>query len=149
GLIAGGGQSVLSPARIQMEIQQFTNGVGSMPVTLYDGNVANLPGFCIPVPASSLNLNGSMRAFHLRSLGSSWVTSTPVAGGAFTRRIGSTDEAAECQVERTGRVVFYPGYIPSAGEQIAVCYRSSGRAVGRAVNAANQQSLTAASLPSV
>ena len=149
GLIAAGGQSVLAPGRIQMEIQQFVNGVGATPVTLYDGSVANLPGFCIPIPASSLNLTGSMRAFNVRNLGSGWVVSTPTIGSAYTRRVGSLAEAAECQVERTGKVVFYPGCIPAAGEQIAVGYRMIGRAVGRAVNAANQQTLTAANLPAV
>ena len=149
GLITAGGQSVLAPGRIQMEIQQFVNGVGATPVTLYDGSVANLPGFCFAVPVSSINLTGSMRAFNLRYLGSGWVFSTPVSGGGYSRRLGSATEAAECQVERTGKVVFYPGCIPVAGEQVAVSYRTIGRAVGRAVNAANQQTLAAAGFPTV
>jgi hypothetical protein len=111
--------------------------------------VAKLPGFCMAVPASSINLIGSMRAFHLSNLGSGWVVSTPVNGGAFTRRMGSTDEAAECQVDSSGKVTFYPGAIPAYGEQVAVSYRVKGRAVGRAVNEANQQVLAGAGLPSV
>jgi hypothetical protein len=58
-------------------------------------------------------------------------------------------EAAECHVERTGKVVFYSGYVPVAGEQIAVSYRTAGRAVGRAVNTASQQALTQAGTPAV
>ena len=92
-----------------MEIQQFVNGVASMPVTLYDGSVANLPGFCMAVPASSINLIGSMRAFHVSNLGSGWVMSTPTNGGAFTRRVGSTAEAAECQVDELGQSHFLSG----------------------------------------
>lgn len=149
GPVSAGGQSVLAPGRIQMEVQEFVNGVGGMPVTLYDGGVANLPGFCRVVPASSINLNGSMRAFNLTNLGSGWVVSTPQNGGAYTRRIGSTAEAAECHVERTGLLVFYPGSVPAAGEQIAVNYRTIGRAVGRAINTASQQALTAAGEPPV
>lgn len=149
GEIAAGGESVLAPGRIQMEIQEFVNGVAAMPVTLYDGSVANLPGFCMAVPASSINLIGSMRAFHLSNLGSGWVMSTPTEGGAFSRRVGTTDEAAECQVDSSGKVTFYAGAIPAYGEQVAVSYRAMGRAVGRAVNEASQQALAGAGLPSV
>lgn len=149
GLIAAGGECILAPGRIQMEIQQFVNGVASMPVTLYEGSVANLPGFCMAVPASSVNLIGSMRAFHVSNLGSGWVMSAPTSGGAFTRRVGSTAEAAECQVDRTGLVTFYPGAIPAYGEQVAVSYRAAGRAIGRAVNTASQHALAAAGSPAV
>ncbi len=71
--------------QIQMEIQQFVNGVGGMPVTLYDGAIANLPGACKVVAASSINLIGTMRAINLTNLGSGWVVSTPPSGGAYTR----------------------------------------------------------------
>jgi hypothetical protein len=147
GLIAAGGECILAPGQIQMEIQQFVNGVAAIPVTLYEGSVANLPGFCMAVPASSINLTGSMRAFHVTNLGSGWVTSKPSNGSAFTRRVGTTAEAAECQVDRTGLVTFYPGAIPAYGEQVAVSYRATDRAIGRAVNTANQQALASADLP--
>jgi hypothetical protein len=45
--------------------------------------------------------------------------------------------------------VFYTGFTPSVGEQIAVSYRTVGRAVGRAVNATSQQALAQAGLPAV
>jgi hypothetical protein len=120
-----------------------------MPVTLYDGAIANVPGSCTVVAASSLNLIGSMRAFNLSNLGSGWVVSTPPSGGTYTRRVGSTVEAAECYLERSGKVVFYIGFAPVVGEQIAVSYRSLGRAVGRAVNTASQQALAQAGSPTV
>jgi hypothetical protein len=89
-----------------------------------------------------------MRALNLTNLGSGWVVSTPPNGGAYTRTLGTSGEAAECHVERTGKLVFYSGFVPVAGEQIAVSYRTIGRAVGRSVNAASQQTLTQAGLPS-
>jgi hypothetical protein len=76
------------------------------------------------------------------------VVSTPPAGGPYTRRLGTLAEAAECHLERTGKLVFYTGFAPLAGEQIAVNYRTVGRSVGRAVNAASQQSLAQAGMPS-
>ncbi len=149
GAITAGGEWNLSPGKLQFEIQEFVNGVGAMPVTLYDGAITNVPGACTVVAASSLNLSGSMRALNLTNLGSGWVVSTPPSGGTFTRRMGTTVEAGECSLERTGKVVFYIGYVPVTGEQIAVSYRTVGRAVGRSVNAASQQSLAQAGSPAV
>jgi hypothetical protein len=147
GQITSGGQLNAAPGNIQMEIQQFVNGVRGTPVTLYDGAIAGLPAACNVVAASSINLIGTMRALNLTNLGSGWVVSTPPNGGAYTRRVGTTAEAAECHLERTGRVVFYTGYTPVAGEQIAVSYRTVGRAVGCAVNTASQQALASAGMP--
>jgi len=149
GQITYGGQWNTAPGSIQMEIQQFVNGVGGTPVTLYDGAVASLPAACNVLAASSINLIGTMRALNLTNLGSGWVVSTPPSGGAYTRRTGTTAEAAECYLERTGKVVFYTGYVPVAGERIAVSYRTVGRAVGRAVNTASQAALSAAGMPAV
>ena len=147
GAITYGGQWNTAPAKLQFEIQEFVNGVAGMPVTLYDGQIASLPGACSVVAASSINLVGSMRALNLTNLGSGWVVTTPANGSPATRRIGTTAQAAECHVESTGKLIFYTGFAPPVGEQIAVSYRASGRAVGRAVNAASQQALAQAGLP--
>jgi hypothetical protein len=141
GAITLGGQTNASQGKLQLEIQEFVDGVGGMPVTLYDGAIASLPAACTVVAASSINLIGTMRAINLTNLGSGWVVSTPPTGGPYTRRVGTLAEAAECHLERTGKVVFYTGFIPVAGEQIAVNYRTVGRAVGRAVNTASQLAL--------
>jgi hypothetical protein len=132
-----------------MEIQEFVSGVGATPVTLYDGAITHLAAPCELIPVSSLNLVGTIRAINLTNLGSGWVVSTPPSGGPYTRRIGTTAEAAECHVERTGKLAFYTGYTPVAGEQIAVSYRTIDRAVGRAVNTASQTALAAAGSPPV
>lgn len=149
GAITCGGESILSPGNLQLEIQEFVNGVGGTPVTLYDGAIASLPGACTVVAASSLNLIGTMRAINLTNFGSGWVVSTPSSGGPYTRRVGITAEAAECHLERTGVLMFYTGFAPAAGEQVAVSYRTIGRAVGRAVNTASQAALAQAGSPAV
>ncbi|MGA2277925.1 MAG: hypothetical protein ABSG00_09980 [Terracidiphilus sp.] len=148
GPITYGGEWNLAPGNIQMDIQQFVNGVGGMPVTLYDGSIASLPGSCNVIPVTSTNLIGTMRALNLNNLGSGWVVSTPPSGSPYTRRVGTTAEAAECHLVRGGKLVFYGGFLPVIGEQIAVSYRTVGRAVGRAVNTASQQALAQAGLPS-
>src|ERR1035441_7212310 len=133
GPITLGGQSSLSPGNLQLEIQEFVNGVGGMPLTLYDGAITYLPAACSVVAAGSINLIGTMRAINLTNLGSGWVVSTPPGGGPYARRVGTLAEAAECQLQRSGKVVFFTGFTPLSGEQIAVSYRTTGRAVGRAV----------------
>ena len=147
GEITAGGQWNAAAGNVQMEIQQFVNGVGGMPVTLYDGAISSLPGASTVMAASSIHLTGTMRAIHLTNLGAGWVVSTPPSGGAYTRRVGTTAEAAECHLDRTGKLVFYTGFAPVAGEQVAVSYRTVGRAVGRAVNTASQAALAAAGMP--
>jgi hypothetical protein len=96
---------------------------------------------------SSINLVATMRALNLTNLGSGWVVSTPPSGAPYTRRVGTTSEGAECHLESAGKAVFYAGYAPVSGEQIAVSYRTVGRAVGRAVNSASQQALAQAGMP--
>jgi hypothetical protein len=149
GLIGAGGGGAIAPGKIQMEIQEFVDGVAGTPVTLYDGAVTYLPGNCFVAPVSSINLIGTMRAVNLTNLGSGWVVSTPPGGGAYTRRLGTAAEAAECHMERTGSLTFYIGSTPLPGEHIAVSYRTIGRAVGRAVNSASQAALAEAGSPSV
>jgi len=149
GSVAYGGQWNLAPAQLLFEIQEFVNGVAGMPVTLYDGSLASLPGACTVAAASSINLLGAMRSLNLTNLGSGWVVCTPSGGTPYTRRVGTTAQAAECHLLSTGKLVFYTGFAPPAGEQIAVSYRSVGRAVGRAVNTASQQALALAGLPAV
>jgi len=149
GAISFGGMSSSSPGKLQLEVQEFVNGVAGIPITLYDGAISSLPATCTAVAASSINLIGTMRGINLTNLGSGWVVSTPPSGGAYTRRVGTTAEAAECHVERAGRVVFFGNSLPVAGEQIAVSYRTVGRAVGRAVNSASQQALTEVGSPCV
>jgi hypothetical protein len=149
GAIAYGGQTIPAGASLQFDLQEFVNGVAGQPATLYDGSIASLPAACMVVAASSINLQGTMRGLNLTNLGSGWVASTPAGGTQFTRRLGTTAQAAECHVESTGKLVFYTGYAPPAGEQIAVSYRTVGRAVGRAVNGASQETLAQAGLPPV
>ena len=146
GFVSAGGEYNLSPGKLQFEIQEFVNGVGGMPVTLYDGAVANLPALCAVVAASGKSLFGSMRAFHLKNLGSGWVMSTRPNSGASTRPLGSPVEAGECEFQGGGKLQFQLGSIPEVGELVSVFYRTRGRAVGRAVNAGNQQSLADAGL---
>jgi hypothetical protein len=149
GAVACGGQANEAPGKLLFEIQEVVNGVAGMPVILYDGSVAALPQTGSAVAASLTTMVGTMRAFRITNLGSGWVVSTPAAGTPYTRRLGTIAEGGECSLDRTGRLVFAVGYAPLPGEQIALSYRTHGRAAGRAANILNQQQLSASGLPAI
>ena len=147
GALSAGGDKIAAGGWIQMEVQPYVNGIGATPVTLFDGAVSTLAPSCNVLAASSLNMNGTMRSLTLRDFGSVWVQTSIAGASASTNRLGVSSENSECHVEAPGKVVFYSGYAPASGAQVAVSYRTTGRAVGRAVNAASQSELAAAGLP--
>ncbi len=149
GQLTEGGEINALPASLLFEIQEVVDGVAGMPVVLYDGSVSSLPDACWVAAASSLHLVGTMRSISLTNLGSGWVRTAPSGGGFSSRRLGSTEQGGECQIGRTGQLVFYPGFTPPVGEQIQATYRATGRAAGRVVNTTNQAALAAAGLPPV
>lgn len=61
--------------------------------------------------------------------------------------MGTVAQAAECQVDRAGKVVFYPGFLPAVGEMIAVSYRTIRRSVGRALHVESQQEDESTAVP--
>jgi hypothetical protein len=152
GLVAYGGDGILAQGLVQMEIQQFVDGVGGTPVVLYDGPMPYVPGMYTVAAASSLNLIGTIRSFFLKGLGTGWVRTIP-SGGSFTswqtQPLGTVADGSNCHMTRTGTLSFYAGNAPALGETIAVNYRTTGRAVGRSVNAASQAALGALGAPAV
>lgn len=152
GVMSWGGGGVIAKGRVQMEIEPVVNGVVGMSVVLYDGAVSYLPVAYTVCPASSLNLIGTMRSFFLKGLGTGWVSLAPnesSLGSAATQRIGAATDAAVCHVTRTGMLEFYTGNAAAAGSVVVAQYRTTGRAVGRAVNAASQAELQAAGSPAM
>jgi hypothetical protein len=152
GVMSWGGGGVIAKGRVQMEIEPFLDGVAGMPVVLYDGAVSYLPASYTVCPASSLNLIGTMRSFFLKGLGTGWVSLAPnegSLGSAATLRMGAAADGAVCQMTRTGTLEFYTGNVPAVGSVVMAQYRTSGRAVGRAVNAASQAELAAAGVPAM
>jgi hypothetical protein len=147
GEISTGGQTNMAPGNLLFEIVEVVNDVAASPVILYDGAIANLPPSCTVDAASSINLQGTLRSLYLSNIGSGWVVTTPSGGAPYTRRVGSSTQASECEVQRTGKLTFFTGYVPPVNELIAVSYGSQGRAVGRAINTASQQQLIANGLP--
>lgn len=126
-----------SGGNIVLEVQDTTNNVASAPVALYSGSVANLPGAATLALINSTDLACSIASIEVSQQGPVWVASTPPGGSTVVRRMGTTAQGADCKIERTGRLRFYPTSIPQSGELIAVSYRTSHRSVARMANAAS------------
>ena len=137
---AFGGGLVAAPAALVFELRD--NGSSSnTPVTiLYDGTLAASPAQCTFVAANSVQLFGSLGFVAVKRTGSAWVQTTdPATGAPSTKTTGTAAEGTDGSISSsaTGKVTFFPGRIPSAGELVTVSYRSSYRAVGRVADAAS------------
>lgn len=132
-----GGFYLPGGGNVMLEVQDTTNGVASAPVVLYSGANSNLPPVCPLGLVNSTNLACSIGAIEITQQGPVWVTSTPPGGSTVVRRMGTPAQGADCTLQRSGQLTFYPTVIPKSGELIAVCYRMAGRSVARKADAAS------------
>ena len=144
----GGGSA--ADAAMQMVFELVDEGVSSnTPATvLYDtaatgGAVTGTPGTCVFTAVNSANLVGSVASVEVTRPGSLWVVSTLPNGTVETRLTGAAGQGVDCevlygsQVGTPGKVTFFAGRVPVAGERITVSYRNQGRAVARIADAAS------------
>ncbi|HEX3471125.1 MAG TPA: hypothetical protein VHT28_08065 [Silvibacterium sp.] len=134
-----GGVYLSSGGNVVLEVQDTTNGVAAAPVVLYSGTINNTPAAMTAAIINSSSLECSIASFEISQQGPVWVMSTPSGGSPIVRRIGTTAQGADCRIERTGKLRFYPASTPQAGELVAISYRTTHRAVARLANA---QSIT-------
>jgi hypothetical protein len=147
GLTAAGGESVSAAVTFVLEVQDTTGGVAGAPTILYTGTVPTAVATGIYVPLNSDDLQCSIGNVTVTRSGPIWVMSTPPNGTPMVRRQGTTAQGADCKVERTGKLRFYPGSIPQAGEVVMVSYRTRHRAVARLASTASIASESAGGLP--
>jgi hypothetical protein len=142
-----GGGLVPAPMSVVFELQDL-GVVSTTPATvLYDGSVATSPANCSFVAVNSVQLIGSMGYCRITQTGSAWVTSTLPSGVKMTRLIGVAGEGVDCKISATGKVTFFAGRVPVAGELVTVTYRTSRRAVARMQDAASVAAETAGGMP--
>ncbi|QHN01955.1 hypothetical protein FTO74_00095 [Granulicella sp. WH15] len=140
-----GGGLRAAPVTVVMDLIDLGAASNTPATVLYDGTtagaVANAPATCSFVPVNSVQLIGSVGFVRLTQVGSTWVTSTPPGGATATRLMGTTGEGVDCKVAQdgsvSGKVTFFAGRVPVAGETIAVTYRGRNRALARIANAAS------------
>ncbi len=133
-----GGDLLPATGSFVFEVQDTTNGVAGTPVILYAGPFGGPPSpWCVYAPLNASFLDCSIGSVTVEHLPPSWVVSTPPNGSAIIRRIGTTAQGADCTVESTGRLRFYPASTPQSGELISVSYRTSRRSVARLASTAS------------
>ncbi len=126
-----GGGVIEAPMGLVFDLVD-TGASSNTPATiLYDGMAQGSPASCSFVPVNSIQLIGSAGYCRAIQTGSAWVTKTSAGGVRTTQLAGSPGEGVDCTIGSQGRVTFFAGRIPQAGELVTVSYRSSQRAIVR------------------
>jgi hypothetical protein len=133
GAVQLGGQTLTAGADLLMEVQETTGGEQFPVIVLYDGSVIEAPPSCTPVVVDSVSFLGSIASFELTRPGEVWVSCTASGSAAATQRLGASAQTSQAKVTSTGRMSFYPGYVPASDTVIRVNYRIGGRAVARMI----------------
>jgi hypothetical protein len=138
---ARGGGAVACNARVVLEVHDIdpaNPATQIAPATvLYDGIIANAPGFCTYALINAGSMQCSVAFTYIWLPVDALVRCTPYGGNAVTMLTGSLLEGAECHVSNEPALQFYPEYIPAANELIEVSYRGQGHAVARVINSAS------------
>jgi hypothetical protein len=146
-----GGGAVSSAMSLVFDLQDLGNASTTPATVLYDtaaaGAGVGAPAVCTFAAVDSLALTGSMGFCSVTQAGSAWIISTPPGGATGTRLIGIAGQGVDCRVSDTGKVTFFTGRVPIAGEIVTVSYRLRSRAVARLENAASIASEAAGGMP--
>ncbi len=144
---AFGGGSVAAPMNMVFELQDLGASSNTPATVLYDGSVVSSPASCSFVAVNSIQLIGSIGYCRVTQTGSAWVVSTLPSGVRMTRLVGVAGEGVDCTVSATGKVTFFAGRVPIAGELVTVTYRGIERAVARLEDAVSVAAEAAGGVP--
>jgi hypothetical protein len=142
-----GGGVVAAPMNVVFDLQDLGAATNTPATVLYDGSVVSSPASCSFVAVNSVQLIGSMGYCRLTQTGSAWVVSTLPSGTKMTRLIGIAGEGVDCKISSAGKVTFFAGRVPVAGELVTVTYRTQQRAVARLDDAASVAAEAAGGMP--
>jgi hypothetical protein len=144
---AFGGGAVAAPMSVVFELQDLGVSSNTPATVLYDGSVVSSPASCSFVAVNSIQLIGSMGYCRVTQTGSAWVVSTLPSGVRTTRLVGVAGEGVDCKISAAGKVTFFAGRVPVAGELVTVTYRVQQRAVARLENVASVAEEAAGGMP--
>jgi len=144
---AFGGGVITAPMSMVFELQDLGDSSNTPATVLYDGSVVSSPASCNFVAVNSVQLIGSMGYCRVTQTGSGWAVSTLPSGVKMTRLIGVAGEGVDCTLSTAGKVTFFAGRVPVAGEFVTVTYRAQQRAVARLENAASVAAEAAGGVP--
>jgi hypothetical protein len=144
---AFGGGLVGAPMSLVFDLQDLGDASNTPATVLYDGAVATSPAGCTFVLVDSVQLFGSIGSCRVTQSGSAWIVKTLSGGTTQTQLIGVAGQGVDCQLNTQGKLTFFAGQIPSAGETISVRYRLRQRAVARLEDAASVATEAAGGVP--
>jgi hypothetical protein len=146
-----GSGAVDAPVSLAFDLIDLGNASNTPAIVLYDSAattpLADSAAACTFALADSVQLFGSIGSCTVTQTGSAWVVSTLPSGALQTRLAGTAGEGVDCHISATGKVTFYAGRVPVAGERVTVFYRTRDRAVARLEDQASIAAEAAAGFP--
>ena len=150
GVVQGFGTAggVSAPMDVVFELVDEGAASNTPATVLYDsaagsGELTRTPATCVFVAVNATQMFGSVANVSVTRPGSLWVVSTLPSGVLQTRLVGSAGQGVDCEASygsaagSVGKVTFFAGRVPVAGERVTVMYRGEQRAVARLENAAS------------
>jgi hypothetical protein len=152
---------VAAPMDVVFELLDEGAASNTPATVLYDsaaavgalGAIASTPATCAFVIANAVSLFGSIASVSVTRAGTIWIVSTLPSGSLQTRLVGISGQGVDCEATygtstgTPGRVTFFSGRVPVAGERVAVMYRASQRSVARLEDAASVAAEAAGGAP--
>ncbi len=144
----GNPSGVNAPMDVVFELVDEGAASNTPATVLYDsaavtGSLTMTPASCTFVAVNAVQLFGSVASVSVMRPGTMWVVSTLPSGVVQTRLVGSAGQGVDCEASygtsagAVGKVTFFAGRVPVAGERVTVMYRGSQRSVARLENAAS------------
>src|SRR5579883_438140 len=132
-----GGEAVAANVRLVLEVHDIDPSNPASQVApstvLYDGEIADAPGFCTYALINAANLQCAIAFTELIDAIDTEVRSALPGATFSTLLVGDLSEGAECRTTST-ELEFFSAYVPAANQQIEVHYRGRGRAIARITN---------------
>ncbi len=144
----GGASGVSAPMDVVFELVDEGAASNTPATVLYDsapvtGPIVETPATCFFVVVNASQLFGSVGSVSVTRPGSMWVVSTLPSGVVQTRLVGTSGQGVDCEASygtaagSPGKVTFFAGRIPVAGERVTVSYRGQQRSVARLADASS------------
>lgn len=140
-----GGGAVEADVRFVLEVQDIDPSVPATmvaaPTVLYDDVIANAAGFCTYALVNAINMQCSIALPYVAHISLAEVRTALPSANYVTQIVGSISDGAQCSIESSTTLDFYPQYVPPLNTLIVASYRGSGRAVAEVVNSASMAAL--------
>jgi hypothetical protein len=143
-----GGGAINANASLVFDILDTGRASNTPATILYDGSTAapltSTPASCTFAAVDCAQLFGSIAYIRVTQPSSAFIVSTLPFGTKQSRLVGVAGDGTDCTLASDGKITFFDGRIPVAGETFAATYRNRQRAVTRVQNPA---SVTAEATP--